>query len=151
LLEAINGVVQKHDVLWILGDFCWGNHGQASQYRERIQCKDIRLVWGNHDHRSIEPLFTKAIEQGMVSVRGQKIWLNHYPMRSWDRAFHGSWHLYGHVHGRMSEEDTEHNYRLTRDVGVDASEYRPVGFAELESYMQPRIKAFEERKLEIPM
>jgi calcineurin-like phosphoesterase family protein len=35
---------------------------------------------------------------------------------------------------------------LTRDVGVDACDYKPVGFEELHAWMQPRVRAFEERK-----
>lgn len=151
LMDAINSAVHPTDTLWIIGDFCWGDYDQASRYRQWIKCKDVRLVWGNHDHRSIQPLFQKTIEQGMISVDRQKIWLNHYPMRSWDKAFHGSWHLYGHVHGRLDKEDAEQNYRLTKDAGVDACEYRPIGYDELEAYMSPRIKAFEKKKSELQL
>src|SRR5262249_7157736 len=98
LLTAINAVVQARDTLWILGDFCWGKMDRARAYRDAIRCPNVHLVWGNHDHRSIRPLFENAFEQGMIRVEGQDIWLNHYPMRSWNKNFHGSWHVYGHVH-----------------------------------------------------
>lgn len=84
------------DTLWIVGDFCMeGRFDFAKAYRDRIKCRNVHLVWGNHDKRSIRPLFGQVLEQGMVKVDGQNIWLNHYPMRSWDKSFHGSWHLYG--------------------------------------------------------
>lgn len=146
LLDAINGSVQKGDTLWILGDFCWGKFREAKRYVDKIKCHKVNLVWGNHDDRTVGQAFSKTIEQGMVSVRGQKIWLNHYPMRSWDRRFHCSWHLYGHVHGRLVGEDQDRPIMLTRDVGVDACEYRPVSFDELQAYMQPRIDFFEAEK-----
>ena len=146
LLDAINSAVQPNDTLWIVGDFCWGRLDVAKQYRDAIQCRDVRLVWGNHDHRSIGPLFQATLEQGMIGVEGQDVWLNHYPMRSWNKAFHGSWHLYGHVHGRLQAEDAEQAWRLTRDVGVDACEYRPIGFESLQEYMQPRQVAFAEHR-----
>ena len=79
----------------------------------------------------------------MIRVQGQSVWLNHYPMRSWDRSFHGSWHLYGHVHGQLMDEDSKITHRLTRDVGVDACDYRPISFEEVRVYMQPRITDFE--------
>jgi calcineurin-like phosphoesterase family protein len=75
----------------------------------------------------------------MIQVDGQDIWLNHYPMRSWNRSFHGSWHLYGHVHGRFSAEDAANGWMLTKDVGVDACGYRPLSFEALRDYMAPRI------------
>lgn len=101
ILGAINAAVQPEDTLWVLGDFCWGKLEEAQAYRNRIACRNVNLVWGNHDHRSVEPAFAKTIEQGMVKAGEHKIWLNHYPMRSWHKSFHGRWHLYGHVHGRL--------------------------------------------------
>src|SRR5438874_246605 len=135
LLDAINSRVQEDDTLWFLGDFCWGDFDQAKQYREQIRCRNVHLVWGNHDHRSIRPLFDEAVEQRMIQVEGQDIWLNHYPMRSWNRAFHGSWHLYGHVHGRLTAADEANPSTLTKDVGVDACDYRPWSFDDLAAYM----------------
>ena len=146
IVSAINGVVGREDALWILGDFCRGKLKQAQAYRDRIACETVHLVWGNHDHRSIESVFNKTMEQGMVKVDGQKIWLNHYPMRSWHKSFHGSWHLYGHVHGRLQQEDEQIPWLLARDVGVDACDYKPVSIADLRRFMAPREKAFAERR-----
>jgi calcineurin-like phosphoesterase family protein len=146
LLEAINSRVAPDDILWIVGDFCWGGLVEATGYRGRIRCRNVYLVWGNHDHRGIRPAFADAIEQGMVEVGGQEIWLNHYPMRSWNKAFHGSWHLYGHVHGRLQREDAANPGTLVKDVGVDACGYRPWSFDELREYMAPRVEAFNRNK-----
>jgi calcineurin-like phosphoesterase family protein len=146
LLEAVNCRVDAGDTLWILGDFCWGKLPEARSYRDRIACRNVHLVWGNHDHRSIRPLFGQALEQGMIRVEDQDLWLNHYPMRSWDRSFHGSWHLYGHVHGRLAAEDAAHDWTLTRDVGVDACAYRPWSFEEIREYMRPRLVRFQQHR-----
>ncbi len=149
IIDAINSDVQPNDTLWILGDFCWGKFETAQAYRDRIACRNVNLVWGNHDHRSIGPAFGKAVEQGMVTIEGKKIWLNHYPMRSWHKSFHGSWQLYGHVHGRLEEEDRRTSWSLTKDVGVDACDYKPMSFSDLKSYMKPREKAFTEYREEV--
>ena len=146
LFDAINSRVGVDDDFWILGDFCWGRLDEAARYRERIACRNVHLVWGNHDDRSIERLFSSCIEQGMITVEGQAIWLNHYPARSWDRRFHGSWHLYGHVHGRLAAQDEANPTMLTRDVGVDACDYRPLSFDDLSRYMGPRLEAFDAAK-----
>lgn len=146
ILDAINQRVQRDDTLWILGDFCSGKFREAQRYVHRIDCERVNLVWGNHDDRTIGAAFTKTMEQGMVTVCGQRIWLNHYPMRSWDARFHGSWHLYGHVHGRFTADDHDNPILLTRDVGVDVCDYRPWSFDELKDYMTPRIAAFETEK-----
>ena len=146
LLKAINERVQADDHLWIIGDFCWGSFPEARHYRDRIRCEHVFLVWGNHDRGEIAPVFSDTMEQGMIRVEGQEIWLNHYPMRSWNKAFHGSWHLYGHVHGRLQREDDAKPTFLVKDIGVDACEYRPWSFAELRDYMAPRVTAFNRSK-----
>lgn len=146
LLDAINARVAPDDVLWVLGDFCMGGFAAARRYRDRIRCENVFLVWGNHDRSEIAPVFSDTIEQGMIRAEGQEIWLNHYPMRSWDKAFHGSWHLYGHVHGRLRREDAARPGLLVRDVGVDACDYRPVSLAELREYMAPRVEQFARDK-----
>lgn len=144
IIDAINERVAVKDTLWILGDFCLGSLEEAVAYRRRIHCPNVNFVRGNHDLPSYDSLFGEVIDQGMVKHDGKKIWLNHYPMRSWDKAFHGAWHLYGHVHGRLAEEDAVNLKLLARDVGVDAADFAPLSFTELKDYMAPREKAFWE-------
>jgi calcineurin-like phosphoesterase family protein len=142
LLEAINSRVGPGDTLWILGDFSLATIETARAYRERIRCRQVHFVRGNHDLPSYETLFDRVVDQGMIKHLGKKIWLNHYPMRSWDKAFHGAWHLYGHVHGRLGPEDDANPRLLAKDVGVDACGYRPVSFTEITEHMKPREEAF---------
>ena len=137
------------DTLWILGDFCWGKEKEAADYLGRITCKNVHFVWGNHDHSSVGPLFKSNMQQGIIRVNGQLIWLNHYPMRSLDGRFHGSWHLYGHVHNRFESLDRDTPYMLTKDVGVDACNYQPISFDQLANYMKHRVVAFNELRRKI--
>ena len=48
--------------------------------------------------------------------------------------------------GRLQAEDTRTPHLLTRDVGADACEYRPVSFTMLNTWMSPSVAAFNERK-----
>ncbi len=145
LIANINDSVGVDDTLWVLGDFCLSPLELARQYRERIRCKKVGLVRGNHDLKSYDELFDPVMDQGMIRYQGRRMFLNHYPMRSWDGAFHGAWHLYGHVHDRLSDEDAAEPSLLVKDVGVDACHYRPISFVDLMSYMKPRELAFRER------
>ena len=106
LIDQINVVVNPTDILWIVGDAFWGrDFKRMRELRDRIRCQNLNLVWGNHDPEWIAPLFNYVCGQKLIKVDGQAIFLNHYPMRSWDRAHHSAWHLYGHVHGLYYEED----------------------------------------------
>lgn len=149
IIDAINERVELNDTLWILGDFCLGSLEEAAAYRDRILCPQVNFVRGNHDIPAYDALFEKVIDQGMIKHEGKKIWLNHYPMRSWDKSFHGAWHLYGHVHGRLAQEDMANPKLLARDVGVDATDFLPVSFTELKEYMAPREEVFWEWRSEI--
>lgn len=142
IIDAINTRVAPGDTLWIVGDFSLAPLEVARAYRGRIRCRHVHFVRGNHDLPSYDTIFDRVIGQGMIKHLGKKIWLNHYPMRSWDKSFHGAWHLYGHVHGRLLAEDEANPRLLARDVGVDACDYRPLSFAEIADYMAPREKAF---------
>ena len=121
IIDNINNVVSVDDTLYILGDFCFKG-GKPEQYLSRIVCQDIHLVLGNHDRRSD----FKNDLQGFSSVQevkeviycNQRIYLSHYPHRSWPASHKGSWMLYGHVHSTLNEEDQNSN-RKTLDVGVD--------------------------------
>src|SRR6188508_996794 len=62
LLEAINVRVAAEDTLWVVGDFCRGGRAEAARHRDRIRCRDVRLVWGNHDRRDIAEVFAECIE-----------------------------------------------------------------------------------------
>ena len=147
IIQNINAVVEPGDELWVLGDFCWGGSSKAASYLDRIACKNANLVQGNHDSDSVLPLFRQAWQQGMLEADGQRIWLNHYPMRSWDRSFHGSWQLYGHVHGRMKHLDDADPCVLTMDVGVDPLKFQPISLTQLRAHFAPKEVAFRQRKL----
>jgi calcineurin-like phosphoesterase family protein len=147
LIAEINRVVGEEDVLWHLGDFAWGRYEEVRRYRDRIRCRTINLVWGNHDRAAVRNLFHKTMEQGLITVEGQPIFLNHYPMLSWNRDFHGAWHCYGHVHGRLKRFDDADPKRLALDVGVDREcRYRPWSMEELRAYMAPRVARWQEWK-----
>lgn len=120
IIDAINHAVHRSDQLWILGDFAFRGRDPAS-YRERIHCRDVRLLMGNHDKRSkCEAAgFQFVGDVAEISVGTQRIWMSHYPHRSWPASHRGSWHLYGHVHGKLAGEDRERGTNAV-DVGVDA-------------------------------
>lgn len=107
IINNINNIVEKNDNLVIIGDFCKGTEKKNEKYfRNQINCKNIYLVLGNHDDRkSCEEVFTACYENYLFNINGQKIFTSHYPSRSWNQAAKGSWMLYGHVHGSLTDQD----------------------------------------------
>ena len=148
LIDQINALVGPDDVLWHLGDWSYairGNYYAACRaYRDRIACRTIHIVWGNHDRPLIRDLFQEAHEQAVIQVDGQKIVLNHYAMAVWPGNHRGVWHLYGHSHSTAEAWlDGHMPGRRSFDVGVDNAarllgKYRPWSFEEIAARMRDR-------------
>lgn len=152
LIDAINANVGTNDTLWHVGDFAMpGKHDLARkcrEYRERINCKHINIVWGNHDRRrDMAGLFEREYDLVKVAVDGQKakIVLCHYALAVWDESHRGAWHLYGHSHGMVEGWlDAHMADRKSIDVGVDNAfkvlgEFRPFSLEDLRSMLMSRM------------
>lgn len=121
IFDRINESVGVDDTLYILGDFCFRGK-KPIEYRSRIMCQDVHLIMGNHDKRSDYKddlqRFSSVQEVKEIIYCNQRIYLSHYPHRSWPASHKGSWMLFGHVHSKLDSEDRKSN-RKTLDVGVD--------------------------------
>jgi calcineurin-like phosphoesterase family protein len=57
------------------------------------------LVMGNHDHSATKNLGWEGVYDIMDFIYNQrKVVMFHYPIEEWNGKFHGSIHLFGHVH-----------------------------------------------------
>jgi calcineurin-like phosphoesterase family protein len=147
IFDHINEIVGLDDTLYILGDFCFKGK-KPIEYSSRIVCQNVHLIYGNHDRRND----FKDDLQGFSSVQdvkeiihcNQKIFLSHYPHRSWPASHKGSFHLYGHVHSKLDNEDRSSN-RLTLDVGVDNTINYNKPFGQPWSFKEIQ-KQFKEKK-----
>lgn len=137
MVEMWNKVIKKGDVVYHLGDFALPNKGDGDDVKDILDQLNgqMYLIIGNHDDKNIK-LFEKnwGKEGGIIKIThlayiklqtGQKVMLCHYPMASWRASHHGSWHLHGHVHGRMAVR------RSCLDVGVDATNFIPIAEDEI--------------------
>ena len=160
LVNNINEVVGENDVLIHLGDWSFGGFENIAEFRNRILCKNIHLVLGNHDHHiernkeNIQELFASVNHYINLDVRrpsnlrkGEmdkfKFVLMHFPIASWDGMNDGVMHLHGHVH-------LPPNLRIANgramDVGVDGNGYYPLSLFEIINLLKNQ----PIKKLELP-
>lgn len=141
IVEWLNASVKRDDVLYFLGDFCMGGQQKIFAYRRRIHCKKIFAVPGHHDKqaRKLKEEFSWLDNLAEVSIHGQSIVLCHYALRAWNRSNRGSWHLYGHSHGRLPEAPNS----FSMDVGVDTHNFRPWHYDEIAHIMTKKAEARE--------
>lgn len=158
-LKNINDNVLENDVLIDLGDWAFGQgskyHQICKYYRDRIICKNVYHVWGNHDEedhvnergvfvKGINDLFTDCFDKVTVVVNGQPIVLDHFFNAIWDKSHRGTWHLYGHSHSGIEEwADRIMTGRRAFDVGIDNiyklfGKFKPINFVEVSTIMNSR-------------
>ncbi len=130
-----NSMIKQNDELWFLGDWSFGGHKNIEVFRKMINCKNIHIVFGNHDQH-IEPvnspyrqLFSSCQYYKELSFKldsnKTKIVLSHYAMRVWNQHHHKSIHLYGHSHGTLP------SFGRSMDVGVDTNNLYPYHLDEI--------------------
>jgi len=61
LVNGINSSVKEDDILFHLGDWSFGGIENIYDFRKRLNCKNIFLCFGNHDHHIVsnKPLIDK--------------------------------------------------------------------------------------------
>lgn len=138
LLYQTNSLVKPNDVLYYLGDFTF-DHKKIQHYRNKINCKTIHFIRGNHDpkqnHRLLD--FHSIHDLLEVELNNHKFILCHYAMAIWNKSHRGSIHLYGHSHASAENKlDNLFPNRKSMDVGVDNAyrllgEYRPFSIDEV--------------------
>jgi calcineurin-like phosphoesterase family protein len=134
MISLWNGVVRPEDLVYHLGDFCL-DRGNVNSLLNILN-GTIFFLWGSHDKwmRHFAPdnnesrvIFLGSLDE--IIIEKQPIILCHYSMRSWPKSFHGSWHLFGHSHGRLEP------YGKSFDVGVDYWNFTPVSWEQVKNKM----------------
>ena len=157
LIYNINRTVSENDILFCLGDWSFGSYKTGENisnikgFRDRINCKNVHLILGNHDQEitsnknnekilfsSVEHyreiyVINQPLEQNKKATK-QKIILSHYSHRVWNGIHNGAWMLFGHSHGNLKEIQGK-----TMDVGFDTrEEFKPYSYQEILNIMESK-------------
>ena len=127
MMERWNEKVQSGDTVYFLGDFSF--HMDSHRVAELLDNLhgDKHLIIGNHDKKPVL-LSTrwKSIHQiYQTTIDKQMVIMCHYPIFSWNGKNHGSWHLFGHCHGKV------HYNQCSMDVGVDTNDFYPYSWDDI--------------------
>lgn len=141
LVDNINSNVGQDDTLIMLGDIAFGGFEFIKLFLDRLICKNIHLVLGNHDHHirnnreGIKEMFLSVSDYLQVNIDGVNFVMTHYPFASWNGLNKGVIHLHGHVHLPASRK-WGNGKRL--DVGVDGNNLQPYSITEIIHMMDKR-------------
>ena len=146
IVNNINDCVAEDDWLIHLGDWSFGGFEKIEEFRSKINCKNIVLILGNHDHHiqnnrsEIRKLFTHVSNYEEMDVEHKsgkrKFVLCHYPIISWNDMRKGSIMLHGHQH---LKGDDKLGQGRRMDVGICGSEeFRPYHIDEVINLLRHR-------------
>jgi calcineurin-like phosphoesterase family protein len=148
IVNNINNMVGEDDILIHLGDFSFGGFDKIQEFRDRIVCKNIHLVLGNHDHHiernkeEVQKLFSSVqnylrleIVRPLTKSMNEKFIFvcMHYPIASWHDMNQEVIHLHGHVHLPPHLRIAEGK---AMDVGVDGNGLEPLWLDEILQLME---------------
>ena len=129
IVNNINNCVIPDDTLICLGDWSFGGFESIREFWDRIMCKNIHLILGNHDHHieknrnDCQELFKSVSHYNTLEIGQFKFRLMHYPISSWDGLGKGVMHLHGHCH---LPTHLRFGKGQRMDVGMDGHpEFRP--------------------------
>lgn len=142
LIERWKDRVQKDDHVWFLGDFAMKHAGDhPAQWYLRQLPGHKHLVIGNHDGELLRNKTAMSYFETADQIREIKdtfegkaidVILCHYPFAEWNKMFHGSWHVYGHIHNSKNDAfEIMKNIPRALNAGCMINGYAPVSFKEL--------------------
>lgn len=157
IIENWNRVVDKNDIVFHLGDFCFCGVDKFKELIEKLNGR-IYLILGNHDWKRINNWYTSEFEgvyqQLAIKINGKKIYLNHFPFLCYAGTYYRAedtvWQLFGHVHSSEQNKNGLDNSRLSMlfptqyDVGVDNNNYTPVSFEQVKNIIERQMELANE-------
>ena len=141
MIDGINNFVSQNDTLIMLGDVSFGGFENIDIFLDRLICKNIHLIVGNHDHHiennreDIQNRFLSVNHYLEVKINDRSFVLCHYPLQSWNGLNKGVIHLHGHVH--LSPNKKFGNGKRM-DVGVDGNSMDPYNINDIIKMMDKR-------------
>ena len=140
-------------VLFSLGDIIFGHQcvERLEAVMSSLKVDEVVLLPGNHTsgfRQLLQKYGRKFVLAGKrvellgnyeeITVAGQPIVLSHYPIISWNGMGRGSFHLFGHVHGRIPQGlRGGSGFGKMLDVGIESCS-SPLAFDELAAIMDAK-------------
>lgn len=145
MADIINKKVPRDGVLIHLGDWSFGGFDNIKIFRDMIECDNIYIILGNHDHHiaankgGCRSCFTKVFgEEGVycqveICVGQHKYFCGHFKPAVWNKSHRNVRALWAHSHGSYPDKADE----LSFDAGWDVFG-KPLSFVEVEEVFKKK-------------
>lgn len=141
LVTNWNEVVPKDGIVFHLGDFSLGAKENNLIDLANSLNGNIHLIVGNHERDALKMISSRFatihdiveiyVKDDEITYDEQHIVMCHYPMIAYNGSHRGSWQLFGHVHGGLSNKGEIKHSVTALDVGVDCHNFKPLSYQEV--------------------
>lgn len=161
IINSINTTIKSDDVLVIAGDITLNNArdkrslDKALSYLNRINCRYIYMVVGNHDkgimyeltkryrklpYHPIIDRFVMIAEVFRIRIKGisERVIVSHLPFNSWDHCYKGSIHLHGHVHNINYVNHSKSFNLCMENIFHNTGEWKPLNIDQIEEILKDK-------------
>lgn len=134
IISSLNKKVPENATLFMLGDMIFGDKTRIESFRNRINCKNIHYIYGNHcdflrKKNEYHKLFSSLSDYLEIFVGRKLVVMSHYPFLVWRENGHGSYMIHSHSHGNLKIK-----YGRILDVGWDVKN-EPFSFDEVDEIL----------------
>ena len=141
-----NEVVKPNDIVIYLGDLSFARREDKPSVEAMLNRLNgtIHFVMGNHDKfEDIKKMTRFQSVQDYLEVRVKHVLdynevetlfcCMHYPIYSWNKSHHGSYHVHGHCHGNLHHGEDANYYwnRRAIDAGCMLHDYKPISYTQV--------------------
>ncbi len=142
MVKKWNEKVGPDDEVYHLGDVGLCSSGKLRKILDQLHGK-IYLINGNHEKSAqachsrfewIKDYFELTIKDEEFERGEQLIVLFHYAIKEWNASHWGTYHLYGHSHGSLTDDPNS----LSFDIGVDCHDFYPLSYEEVKAIMKTK-------------
>ena len=128
MISRWNSVVGKDDVVYSLGDFCFGNRDKVQSVFDRLNGRK-RIVLGNHDRLKFNMYYDIGFERvyDKPVIIQKFVVLSHAPLE-WVQDGGVMANVYGHVHNQSHYRDFTSN---TFCASAERIGYTPIRLSEV--------------------
>lgn len=143
IIKNWNEVVPKDGVVFHLGDVSLtATPKNLNDLLHKLNGTKY-LIIGNHEKDALGKEYIRQHWAGVydiaeifisdeeITYKEQHIVMCHYPMITWNAGHKGSWQLFGHVHGGLSNKGEIKHSPSQLDVGVDCHDFKPISYQQV--------------------
>lgn len=108
LINNWNNAVANEDIVYVLGDFCWGKEKTWIKVLNQLKGNKV-LIMGNHDLRKmsskLKNKFQDIKERKEIKDNGRRVIIDHYPLIFYRANYNPDViMLHGHVHSTIEND-----------------------------------------------